>query len=79
MNWRMPKRKLEFEKLTDEQKQSLLRLIWEELQEEEAHTSKIAKPAKNRSPRGSPKGLRRVFQLAARVVRTFILRNCGGR
>ena len=51
MNWRMPKRKLEFEKLTDEQKQSLLRLIWEELQEEEAHTSKIAKPAKNRSPR----------------------------
>jgi hypothetical protein len=51
MNWRMPKRKLQFEKLTDEQKQSLLRSIWEELQEEEASTSKIAKPAKNRSPR----------------------------
>jgi hypothetical protein len=42
-------RKLEYEKLTDEQKQSLLRVIWEQFQEEEVHRSKVPKPTKKRS------------------------------
>ena len=44
----MPSRKLEYEKLTDEQKQSLLRVIWEQFQEEEIHRSQDAKPPKKR-------------------------------
>jgi hypothetical protein len=44
----MSSRKLQFEKLTEEQKQSLLRLMWEQLQEEEAHRSKVAKSGKKR-------------------------------
>jgi hypothetical protein len=45
---RMSSRKLEYEKLTEEQKQSLLRVIWEQFQEEEVHRSKDAKPEKKR-------------------------------
>ena len=45
---RMSSRKLQFEKLTEEQKQSLLRLMWEQFQEEEVHRSKDAKPPKKR-------------------------------
>jgi hypothetical protein len=41
-------RKLQYEKLTEEQKQSLLRSIWEQFQEEEVHRSKVAKPPKKR-------------------------------
>ena len=44
----MSSRKLEYEKLTEEQKQSLLRVIWEQFQEEEVHRSKDAKPEKKR-------------------------------
>jgi hypothetical protein len=39
---------LEYEKLTDEQKQSLLRVIWEQFQEEEVHRTKVAKSDKKR-------------------------------